>query len=852
MLFFQIVSVFGLVGCCLSRSLPKPISPRQNPSTTAAAPAANPTICGDIVDAVNDPEGFNIFWASDAYACLTSVPFNPAVASRFVKYWNETIQFQSTLAYLKNPPTGYQQPAFDVQAGLAVIQQHINEGFYTNQYAFEADFQLLTYAMHDAHVQLTAGALSAFSFASPYEIASVSIDGKEPPKVYMTDDIINSPKQGWTPSPLKTINGVEVVEFLTQYAALNSWGNVEPHADWNALMSHPALDIQGGLNMFAGSGTFYPGENLTFVFENTTKIETIWIAIYNELANYTGPLTTGGDFYNYFVLGELPASFNSSTIVEPEIPDAPPAPTSWFIDSLEAYPSNPDIAQSDLGVLGTGLVTGYFYNDISTGILSLPSFDIVPDSIGNYSDAVSSFIGNASQANLTRVIIDLQQNKGGATLLAYTIFKSFFPDQIPFAGSRRRSFDMANLIGSSTSNFWDSLDESNDNELTFKQEIAANEWVITDRLNAATGKNFTGWKEYQGPVDDNGDSFTLTEQYDLANDIFDSAAFDEWIPLDYLGDQSRFSKANRPWQPEQIVILTDGLCSSACSLLVEMMTRVGVRTIVAGGRPTTGPMQAVGGNRGARLYSANAIDADISFSRSIDEWVDDNVNGSLPDVRETGMFIKFAGINLRDQVRKDDKTPLQFKYEAADCRIYYTLSNLYNATRLWHDTATAAFIDPSLCVQDSTGYSTTNNTNPKAPPKPSVQSPPILTQPAIQQIEFESNPTGGLQDGAGKPKGDNTFVLCPSGVCEGTARCKTINVKCSKTLTIKKPVCLPTCDNRLGSTGCNGICDINQKHESKSGLGKTASYGGNLFSGLCVPEIGTRSLGCPANPKTGK
>lgn len=114
------------------------------------------------------------------------MPFNAAVASRFVKYWNETIQFQSTLAYLKNPPEGYQQPAIDVLDELSKIQQRIDSGFYNNQYAFEADFQLLAYALNDGHVALTAGALAAFSFASPYEIVSVSVDGKQPPKVYIT------------------------------------------------------------------------------------------------------------------------------------------------------------------------------------------------------------------------------------------------------------------------------------------------------------------------------------------------------------------------------------------------------------------------------------------------------------------------------------------------------------------------------------------------------------------------------------------------------------------------------------------------------------------------------------------
>jgi hypothetical protein len=297
MLFSRSFVASFFASSVLGRSLPDGLKPRQEATATAGAPAAQSTMCGDIIDAVNDPYGFQIFWASDAYECLSSVPFNPAVATRFVKYWNETVQFQSTLAYLKNPPEGYQQPAVDVKEELQKIQDRINSGFYTNQYAFEADFQLLTYATHDGHVQLTAGALSAFSFGSPYEVVSVSVDGKEAPKIFITDHILESQAGGGTPSPVTSINGEDVVDFLTKYASLNAWGYVEPHAEWNALMSNPNLDVQGGLTTFSGGGTFYPGENLTFTLEDGTEYETIWVAIYNELANFTGPLTTGGDFY---------------------------------------------------------------------------------------------------------------------------------------------------------------------------------------------------------------------------------------------------------------------------------------------------------------------------------------------------------------------------------------------------------------------------------------------------------------------------------------------------------------------------------------------------------------------------
>lgn len=166
-------------------------------SPTSAAPIAQSTACGDIVNSCGTLSAVSVrkivinylaetvFDAKLAYDCLTSVPFNPAVASRFLKYCNDTLQFQSNLKYLKSPPPSYQQPAVDLIQGLEKIQQDIDSGLFPNQYTFEAVLQNLIYSAHDAHLSLDAGILAAFTFASPYYIVSVSSDGQQLPKVYV-------------------------------------------------------------------------------------------------------------------------------------------------------------------------------------------------------------------------------------------------------------------------------------------------------------------------------------------------------------------------------------------------------------------------------------------------------------------------------------------------------------------------------------------------------------------------------------------------------------------------------------------------------------------------------------------
>lgn len=498
----------------------------QDPSVTDTSAQPISTACGDIIDFAEGDITNNFFYASDAYACLTSVPLNIDVALRFIEYYNTTLQFQSTLAYLKDPPGGYQQPSVDVLQGLEDIRQNLENGFYKNQYDFEAALQMLVYSIHDAHVVLETGILSAFTFGSQYDIMSVSVDGKQLPQPYIAQDVVDSLTEGWTPSPIVKINGEDATTYLTLFAAANSLGRLDPHADWNQLMYTPVEDILGIGNTFGWDAPLYPGDNLTFGFANGTTLDTQWLAIYQNYYR-TGPLTTGGDFYNYFVLGFLPASFtgpelrvdssaNDTDTNSTDIGSAAPNISSWNSIS-PAYPDNPEIVQTDLSLTGGGFVTGYFLNSTSTGVLSIPSFQEFGAAVGSFSGTVNDFITRAQEVGLEKVVIDLQGNSGGTPLLAFDLFAQFFPNIEPFAGSRRRSHRLGNILGAATTNFWSSLRPDNDEWEydIYHDAYAADEWVIADRINAATNHTFANWQEYQGPIPIHGDTFTLVVRYDL-------------------------------------------------------------------------------------------------------------------------------------------------------------------------------------------------------------------------------------------------------------------------------------------------------------------------------------------------
>ena len=342
----------------------------------------------------------------------------------------------------------------------------------------------------------------------------------------MTGDLFDS--QYFTtfqPSAIVTINNVDVTTYLSEFAFKNSAGTLEPHADWNQLFLSPVLDILGFFDVFSGGATFYPGDEITYKFENGSELNDRYLAIYNSQGP-TGPLQTGGDFYNFFVLGLYPADFDPSQLDDSPTSDtasttsgSSAAPTAAAVTSSapssavtalswnnSAFPTTPDVAQQDLGTFGGGFVSGYFLNSSSISVLSIPSFQESGNEISTFQQAIGDFISKSKGKDLEKVVIDVQQNVGGQVFLAYDTFKQFFPNIDSFGGSRMRAHSSGNVMGQTVTDYWTTLNGADQDYYA----LAANEWLATDRINAGTGENFTSWAEFYGPYTDNGDTFTTT------------------------------------------------------------------------------------------------------------------------------------------------------------------------------------------------------------------------------------------------------------------------------------------------------------------------------------------------------
>lgn len=237
-----------------------------------------------------------------------------------------------------------------------------------------------------------------------------------------------------------------------------------------------------------------------------------------------------------------------------------------------------------------------------------------------------------------------------------------------------------------------------------------------------------------------------------------------------------------------------------------------------------GPMQAASGTRGARDYSVTeALDNNIAYAQEILQYSDSSDQNFLPNRTNTlGQYwIDYMGINLRDQIKKGSDVPLQFLYEAANCRIFYTPETFYNYTALWNHAAAATWTDPSLCVKGSTGYASTNGTLVPAPSSANVEAP---STPSKLQLGDPSSSMGAIilaMLGASSSSIETSSITatkntrsshsfegqdCSVHACAADYYCTDYSKSCSNGKPVKYKGCVAECKMYPGYCRNSGTC----------------------------------------------
>ena len=110
---------------------------------------------------------------------------NRTAAVAQIEWIQNFVQFQTTLAYLKDPTPEYQLPPIDIVGGLSKIGQDADDGKYDNEFDFELDiFNLIAHA-DDGHFIFEPFLIQGFGYNRTFGLVSVSMNGLELPKIYI-------------------------------------------------------------------------------------------------------------------------------------------------------------------------------------------------------------------------------------------------------------------------------------------------------------------------------------------------------------------------------------------------------------------------------------------------------------------------------------------------------------------------------------------------------------------------------------------------------------------------------------------------------------------------------------------
>lgn len=630
--------------------------------------------------------------------------------------------FQSTLDILINPIEGYPYPGVDIIGGLDELSDRLDDGSYNNEYDFQIDLFKLIQSARDQHYNYNPDITSSiFGFSRSISLLSLSKDGTELPQIYSYLDLpalTSSNRTNYTASPIAKINGQPAEDHIRGYADANGAAQ-DPDANFNtALFNVPWAQVA---NAFATS-TFYQGNETVYTFQNgTTRHEPNYAV---TLSDFTG-VKDGATFFAKFCAGDAPpllTAANATNMTSSVYPSASasaslvPVTTNVpfsAVPSQTAFPA-PNGYPSSWITTPDYRVSCYFpASQPDLTVLSIPDFH--PDTAQgqlDFTNAVRACLATAQSKTKKRLIIDLRGNGGGVVFLAYDLFKQLFPSKTPYGATNFRAFPLFNDVGEIITEEYEDVSPFNRTRADFVNGYSSI-FNANEGLDARLD-DYDSWAEFYGPVaGPEGAEFTHLLRYNLSDAYQLSGS-----TVSGYGNLTDITPA-QVFDADNIVLLQDGICASTCAVFAEFMKAQGhVQQIVMGGQAQKGPMQAVGGVKGANVYGADYLselvqeaykvapparrdELEAEYAAEIETFPYAMQRVARdPTTGESG-----ARVNVRNNIRLGDEnlTPLQFVYEAADCRLWYTAGMIVDQGEVWEAAYQARWGGGGNCVEGSTG-----------------------------------------------------------------------------------------------------------------------------------------------------
>lgn len=630
--------------------------------------------------------------------CLKSVPVDKKRDLELIDYLLPFVSFQSTLEVLADPPEEYLFDGVDVLGGIEVIRDNLKENKYNNQYEVMVDLRSLFAASNDNHFDYPPALLNQWFYFRPgLEFISLSRDGLHLPKIFMISDVIRGNKGGldYHPSAVQSIDGTPIFDWLEQDAVYNVNNYQDPDAQFNNLFT----SIPRAAARMAGTtviSSFEIPDNYTIQFYNGSRQ-----VIENQIAfmpttDFSG-IDSGETFQKTFEHVSAKSkptndnerrSDNAGQTADTKIPGFPEPVVKHSMNSIAGYFLAGNYSDTAVLSLLSFLPVGLDMDQLRK--LDLTKFILESQNV------VVNLVKQAQKEKRDKLIIDLSANGGGSVVLAQLIYTLLFPDGEFTGWDRYRANDALKAAAEA------------DYEQLVKLVITQSDYYPLDLENMPikTGKEWFG--PYTTKSGLNGTAAFQSSK---------SIPWDPTIPAYLNGYDTTYKPVipEAPFKPENIVIITDGTCASACGILTGLLTRNhGIRTIAMGGRPLNHAMQAMGGVKGTLLNFNSDL---VTVSGQIITSAKDNkkalaiiseAQDAFPGVGTAPLMpimdSPSAGrVNTLNGFTSDDLGgyPVHFRYEAANCRLFYTQRMAADPSEVWWHASAIAWED-APCVSGST------------------------------------------------------------------------------------------------------------------------------------------------------
>ncbi|KAM4057847.1 peptidase S41 family protein ustP [Hirsutella rhossiliensis] len=292
----------------------------------------------------------------------------------------------------------------------------------------------------------------------------------------------------------------------------------------------------------------------------------------------------------------------------------------------------------------------------------------------------TEIITQAKASGRSKLIVDVSGNNGGEQNRYFNNFSLLFPDPFPYDALRIRRSDstaiMAKFLESPSAN------DSNTN-------VSLN---YQDFLRPDRQRGFSSLAEFLGEEEISGTKLTALHTVNFTKE--------STAERPIRGHGAALGDINKTlgYGPEDVLIITDGYCHLSCAAFVDLLSHIAkVRTVVFGGRPQLGPIQGIRGVRGGNVvqFSALAELAREVVSTEATNHTTTNLTGDwftdadreLAKTKLPGFDASFGlarSVNFQNKYYMDNGNLfLQFDYQSAECRLFFTADNVNSPATAW-------------------------------------------------------------------------------------------------------------------------------------------------------------------------